>query len=216
MHINGQKMKKQVNKSHYDFDIYVTKERWASLWHQINEAITSKRSNILEVGPGPGLFKLVGNQFGLKVETLDLDPDLKPDHLASVFEMPFENKAFDIVCAFQMLEHLPYEKSLMAFKEMVRVSSGKIIISLPDCDVRWPVSFYIPKFGMVRFSIPKPKMRSSEHVYDGQHYWEVGKKGFALEKIIADFCQTGKLKLTKNYRVHENLYHRFMVFEIIN
>jgi len=206
-------MKKQVNRSHYDFDVYVTKERWASVWHQIDETLIAKPSRVLEVGPGPGLFKAVGNKIGLNIETLDLDADLSPDYVASVFDMPFENNAFDVVCAFQMLEHLPYEKSLIAFKEMVRVSSGKVIISLPDSEIRWPVSIHIPRFGMVKFSIPKPILRAKIHVYDGEHYWELNKKGYSLNKIISDFCSVGEIKLTKTYRVHDNLYHRFFVFE---
>ncbi len=60
--------------------------------------------------------------IGVKIETLDIDLVLNPDYVASVFEMPFNDAQIDVVCAFQMLEHLPYEKSLLAFKEMSRVA----------------------------------------------------------------------------------------------
>ena len=81
--------KKQVDKTHYEFYRYMSKGRWASLWHQLDEVIQLKPSNVLEVGPGPGAFKQMAILFGLAVETIDLDPDLKPDHVGSATALPF-------------------------------------------------------------------------------------------------------------------------------
>jgi len=124
--------KKQVDKSHYDFDRYMSKQRWCSFWHQLDEIQNLKPSGVLEIGPGPGLFKIVAEKFGLKVDTMDLDPELNPDHLGSVTSMPFGDATYDVVCAFQMLEHLPYEVSLQALDEMLRVCRRYVVISLPD------------------------------------------------------------------------------------
>jgi ubiquinone/menaquinone biosynthesis C-methylase UbiE len=129
-------MKKQVDKSHYEFYSYMAKTRWASVWHQVDEVLSFKPQSVLEVGPGPGVFKAVLGRFGPDVKTLDLDPDLSPDYMASADSMPFDDKAFDVVCAFQMLEHVPYEKSLEIFREMVRVARKGVVISLPDAEVR--------------------------------------------------------------------------------
>jgi ubiquinone/menaquinone biosynthesis C-methylase UbiE len=119
-------MNKQVEKSHYDFEEYIDKNRWNSMWHQLDEVSNFKPDNILEVGPGPGVFKATANiVWEGKVKTLDIDPELNPDYVESVFDMPFDNNSFDVVCAFQMLEHLPYEKSLLAFKEMSRVAKKR-------------------------------------------------------------------------------------------
>jgi protein-L-isoaspartate O-methyltransferase len=79
-------MKKQVDKSHYEFGKYVPKPRWASMWHQLDEVIKLNPERVLEIGPGPGLFKALAGAMGIHVETLDLDPDLKPDHAASVLD----------------------------------------------------------------------------------------------------------------------------------
>jgi len=43
---------------------------------------------------------------GLQIETLDFDPDLKPDHVANATNLPFADDAFSVICAFQMLEHV--------------------------------------------------------------------------------------------------------------
>lgn len=144
---------KQVEKGHYEFSRYMSKSRWCSVWHQLDEVQKLKPNRVLEVGPGPGLFKTVAATFGISVETLDFDPDLKPDHVGSATAMPFDDASYDVVCAFQMLEHLPYEASLQAFGEMARVSRRHVIISLPDARPVWRYQVHIPKFGPCDFFI---------------------------------------------------------------
>lgn len=206
-------MKKQVPKSHYGFKKYVTKGRWASIWHQLDEVIETVPENVLEIGPGAGLFKAVGCALGLDIETLDIDPELNPDHIASVFELPFKDKQFDVVCAFQMLEHLPFDKSTDAFGEMVRVSKRYIIISLPDARVRWSYTIYLPRFGTVQFSVPKFWKLAEKHRFDGEHYWEIGKLGFSTTHVASALSRGKAVSLIKDYRVHDNTYHHFFVFE---
>ena len=203
---------KQVDKSHYEFGKYMTKRRWASVWHQLDEVIKLNPERVLEVGPGPGLFKVAASVFDVHVETLDLDPDLSPDHVASVFEMPFDDGTFDVVCAFQMLEHLPFEQSLEAFREMVRVASKAVVISLPDAGTRWPVSIHVPRIGDVKFSIPKPWLRAPAHQFDGEHYWEVNKKGYQVARIIRMLSGEAPASLIRRFRVPENPRHLFFVF----
>jgi SAM-dependent methyltransferase len=201
---------KQVNKAHYKFQSYMDISRWLSFWHQLDEVIKLNPTNVLEIGPGPGLFKTVGHSFGVNVKTLDLDPELNPDYVGSALSMPFDDASFDITCAFQMLEHLPYQDSLAAFTEMVRVSKRYIIISLPDAErvFRWQV--YIPKIAafdrLFRIFGWKPK----KHEFDGEHYWEINKLDFMLEKVISDLSEICRLE--KTYRVMGNPYHRFFIF----
>ena len=186
-------MRKQVDKSHYEFSRYVTKQRWASMWHQLDEVLRLAPERILEIGPGVGVFKSMASLFGVRVETLDIDPELKPDYVASVFRMPFD-------------------RSLLAFGEMGRVASRAIVISLPDAATRWPMSIYVPKIGSVRFSVPRPRIRNRRHVFDGEHYWEINKSGYALRKVIKSLEEQGPLRLSNTFRVHENMYHRFFIF----
>jgi len=202
---------KQVDKSIYEFSRYMTKERWCSVWHQLDEIQRLKPSKVLEVGPGPGFLKLVAATIGLKVETLDLDPELKPDHVGSATGMPFSDAAYDVVCAFQMLEHLPYDASLLAFGEMVRVSRAHVVISLPDAKPVWQYRIQIPKIGIHDFLVPKPQLSTPVHEFDGEHYWEINKKDYSLDRIISDFSKDAQLVST--YRPTENPSHRFFVFK---
>lgn len=201
---------KQVDKSHYEFRRYMNKGRWSSVWHQLDEVIGLRPKNVLEVGPGGGVFKVMADLAGLHVETMDIDPDLKPDHLGSVFAIPFDSGAFDLVCAFQMLEHLPYEDSLKAFSEMVRVANENIVISLPDAKVLWPWSVRLPKLGGFQGSLSLPFRKMKNHVFDGEHYWEINKYGYPLSRVLGDYGRFAHL--LKTYRVHENPYHRLFVY----
>lgn len=201
---------KQVDKSHYEFSTYMSKARWNSVWHQLNEVLKLKPGNVLEIGPGPGVFKRTADIFGVKVETLDLDPELRPDHLGSATSLPFQDNSYDVCCAFQMLEHMPYEESLKAFSEMVRVSKSSIVISLPDAKPTLRYGFSIPKLGFFGGVVSRPFARVKKHVFDGEHYWEVNKKKFALSRIVKDFGAYAQL--VDSWRVYENPYHRFFIF----
>lgn len=202
--------KKQVEKTHYEFNSYMTKNRWGSIWHQVDEIQRVKPENVLEIGLGSGLLKTALQTFGFKIETLDIDPDLKPDHVGSVTNMHCPHAFYDVVCAFQILEHLPYEVSLQAFIEMVRVSRHHVIISLPDAKNVWYYRIHLPKFGAYNFFIPRPQLCTCVHKFDGEHYWEINKRDYPLSRVIADFSQ--HICLIKTYRVWENPYHRFFVF----
>jgi hypothetical protein len=204
--------RKQVDKTHYRFSKYVHKRRWMSMWHQLDEVLSLEPDSVLEVGPGPGVFKAMASAFGVKVETLDLDPDLNPDYVASATDMPFRDGSFDVVCAFQMLEHLPFEQSRAAFREMARVSRSAVVISLPDAATRCPVSIYVPKLGPVHFSIPVPRLRLRPHKFNGQHHWEINRAGYPLQHVRQALIDHAPVTLKRSFRVKEYPYHRFFVF----
>lgn len=214
MQETGAQMGKQVEKSHYNFERYIQKPRWASMWHQVAEVLAFEPSTVLEIGPGPGVFKALVSQFGPRVETLDIDPDLMPDHVAQADKMPFEDDAFDVVCAFQMLEHVPYRKSMAIFAEMSRVASKGVVISLPDAASRWPLAVYIPRTGLQWLSIPRPRLHSVAHKFDGEHYWEINKVGYPVARVTEDLLGAASVKLVKSFRVNENPYHHFFIFRL--
>lgn len=187
------------------------KKRWISVWHQIHEVQKLNPNNVLEIGPGPGVFKKVAATFNINVETLDLDSELNPDYLASAVDMPFGDASYDVVCAFQMLEHVPYEISLQIFSEMSRVCRDYVVISLPNAETLWRYHFHIPKYGAHDFFIAKPQFKLPIHHFDGEHYWEINKQKYPIARIISDFSKI--MKIVKTYRVPENPYHQFFIFE---
>ncbi len=205
---------KQVEKEHYRFTDYMTKKRWASIWHQIDEVNSLDAETVLEVGPGLGVFKSMAASVGLSVETLDIDPDLNPDYVGSAEALPFKDNSFDAVCCFQVLEHFSYNVSLSIFQEMARVSRKYLVVSIPDIAPLVGIQINIPKVRTLTVRIPWNLYKVKKHVFDGEHYWELNKKGYALNKVVYDLKSISGATLKKTYRVPENPYHRFFVFEV--
>lgn len=202
---------RQVDAFHYRYELYMDKARWASGWHQLDEVIRIGPKNVLEIGPGPGVFKQACRAFGVNVETLDIDSALNPDFVGSAMALPFADASYDVVCAFQVLEHLPYEIALQAFSEMTRVSRRNVVLSLPDAKRVWQYRFHIPTLGSYTLLVPRPAFKLEKHEFNGEHYWEVNKQGYDLARIIQDFSKFSVL--VRTYRVFENPYHRLFVFE---
>lgn len=191
---------------------YDTKERFVSYWHQINEILKLKPKKLLEVGIGTGFLSEFMRSTGVDVTTLDFKSKLKPDCVGSVLNIPFPNKRFDVVCCFQVLEHLPYVLFRQAVSEIFRVSSTNAVLSLPDSSLACQFYIKVPKLIGIKCLIPIPRFKTKEHRYDGQHYWEIGKKEAPLQRVINDLGRSGfKLELT--YRVFEHPYYRFFILK---
>ena len=192
-------------KSDYD-----TKERFCSYWHQIDEVTTLKPKTVLEIGIGNGFVTRYLKKTGISVITLDIERNLKPDVAASVLLLPFSYSSFDLVTCCEVLEHLPYEHFSRALNELGRVSQSNVVISLPDASVIYRVNIELPRFKPIKKLIPHPFPRSTPHVYDGEHYWEIGKSQYPIKRILQDIQRSG-LNVVKTYRVFEFYYHRFFL-----
>lgn len=186
--------------------------RWSSIWHQVNECLKLNPKTVLEIGPGRGAFKAIMARYGVSVETVDVDQALQPDHVANCMDLPFADGSYDVVCAFQMLEHLMFDESLVAFTELTRTCRSHVLISLPNANKMWRNTLYLPRIGAIDVLIPKPRLRAPEHIFDGEHYWEIGKRGYDFSSVMNRFCEVGDVRLEKNFRPLENPYHHFALF----
>lgn len=203
---------KQVDSSHYAFARYMSPGRWSSLWHQLDEVSRLQPQRVLEVGPGAGVFKAVAKTMGLAVETLDPDPDLQPDHVGRADALPFADASFDVCCAFQVLEHLPYPLALQAFGELARVARTHVVISLPDARPMWHYRLHLPRIGARDWLLPRPFHRPRAHVFDGEHHWELNTLEHPLPRVLDDLRQ--RATLLRHYRVPSHAYHHFFVFAV--
>lgn len=215
MLFENKSFEKQVDKSHYNELIYNTKGRFASYWHQIDEVMGLNPEKILEIGVGNRFFSnFIKSNFDVILQTVDIDNELGPDHVGSVTDLPLETNAFDCVCCFQVLEHLPFDDMEKALKVMRRVSRRWIVLSLPDQSRFVGIKIHKKLFPIkkieVKFSIPF--LFSYSHHFDGQHYWEIGARGYSLKRIKQTFGNS-RLKLVRTFRVFEMPIHRFFVLE---
>lgn len=99
---------------------------------QIGELSRYIKGRILDIGSGPngGRYR---NLFSFdEYVTLDINPDFKPDVVASAEKLPFTDSSFDGIVCFQVLDDLRAPEK--AIREMARVlkQSGYGLISVPQ------------------------------------------------------------------------------------
>lgn len=205
-------MKLQVAPDHYIDPSYDSKERFISYWHQINEVISLNPKEVLEIGIGNGFVHNYLKEKGIKIKTLDIDKRLNPDIVGSVLGIPFFDETYDVVACYQLLEHLPYSDFCKSLEEIHRVSRKHVVLSLLDVTTVYRVNVEFPRIKPIKRLVPHPFPRPTCHVFDGEHYWEIGKADYPLKKIKFDIEQT-RFKIGRTYRIFEFYSHRFFILE---
>jgi ubiquinone/menaquinone biosynthesis C-methylase UbiE len=199
------KIIKSLSEEHYDFLKYVKKNRFMSYYYQLTYIYNINPKSILEIGPGNNFLKnSLKENFDIK--TLDINKEFKPDFKGSIDDIPLKDKLFDLVCCFQVLEHLPFNKFEKSLLELSRISKKYVLISLPFSRFDFKLSIKIPLLPEFKFCYSIPKFYK-KHNFDGQHYWEIGKKSYPKKRII---------KIIQNYFIieeiknpYEDPYHIF-------
>jgi len=189
---------------------YNDKGRWTSYWYQIREVLELASASVLVVGKGDGLVPAYLKIRGLNVVTLDNDESLFPDIEASVLNMPINDNSFDAVLCAEVLEHLPHDKFVRALSEIRRVTKSRAIISLPHFGPTIKFLLKLPFFSEMKF-LWKP-LYPLTHVFKGEHYWEIGKRGYSLRRIKNDIKKSG-FAIENDYVVFENPLHHFFVLK---
>jgi hypothetical protein len=185
---------KQVNKEHYFNPKYLSVDRWAAYAHQVNLVMANLPKSLLEIGIGNGLVRHTLWAMLPEVKTLDIDPELKPDMLGSVVAIPAKDKSFDMVLAAEILEHLPWADLPKALGELGRVSKKHILISLPHSGYTFSIEFKLPLLPRISLIWKLPHFWK-EHVFNGEHYWELGKKGYSVRRVMEALSKAGLLVL---------------------
>lgn len=205
-------MKQQIDKSSYNFKKYCQIERFNSYWYQLNEVIASNPSSLLEIGVGDKVFSnYIKDNTTIRYTSADIASDLKPDVITDVLSLSFESDSFDVVCAFEVLEHLPFEKFATALAELKRVTKNYVIISLPHWGRHFSIEIRLPFFKKIRWQ-KKINWIPITHTFNGQHYWEIGKRGYNIKKVIAQI-HASDLALIKDYIAFESPYHHFFILK---
>ena len=203
---------KRVEK--YNEASYVTPRRWSSYAIQVREVMILKPKKILEIGPGNNIVNGIFKKLGFEVETIDLDERLAPDYVSSITDENIIRKLsgrFDLILACQVFEHLKYEDFLGTLKSLQKVSP-RIVMSLPYTEINskfFHVTLKIPGIQKIFFAF-KFIYKPIEHKFNGEHYWEIGKKGYHLWKIKADLKSLG-WRVDKSFLNSDNPFHYFFV-----
>ncbi len=178
--------------------------------------------SVLEVGVGPGVKAgMVGATFpGCAYVGVDVDATLAPDVRADVRALPFDDGRFDAAFCCQVLEHIPYEDFLAGLGELKRVTRGRVVISLPDVRpflylrARPPASRRFLPWLWRGVSLPAWPLRKHSFEAHGQHYWEIGKRGYPLRRIVGDIRSLGWAGV-RNFRMIERHYWHFFILDAV-
>lgn len=145
-------MQQDYYKEYYDLERqhwwFIVREKIIS--NYITKLITDKNVNsqnlkILNIGCGPGRSSQYLSEFGTVI-SVEYDKyccefAAKRTGLeiinASITDLPFEDNSFDLVCAFDVIEHV--EDDQLAVSEMKRVvkSEGIVFITIPAFMSLW-------------------------------------------------------------------------------
>ena len=201
-------MKQQVEKTAYRFEKYCGIDRWSSYHYQLKETLALNPSSVLEVGKGDGVFgHYLRDEAKVNYQSLDLAADLHPDIVGEVEHIPLTDGAVDVAVAFEVLEHIPFERFASGLTELLRVAKSHVIISLPHFgpSIRFSIKFPFMKEKRFAWKLPYHPL----HVFGGEHYWEIGKKGY--ETAVVREAVTKLADIEKEFVPFENQYHHFFV-----
>ena len=200
----------QVSKAHYEFGRYGFEERFVSYYYQLKEALDRNPESILEVGVGDRVFgDFIRNNTDVRYQSVDIAEDLSPDIVGSIADLPVPDGAADIVCAFEVLEPLPLADRERAVAELARAARKYVIISVPHFGPMLAFSLKVPLLPLIRFAVKIPFPKT--HVFNGQHYWELGTRGHSVSAFRALLASYGKI--VADFVPFNSPYHHFFVLE---
>jgi hypothetical protein len=166
----------------------------------------------LEIGVGNKTVSNYLKNQGIEVTTVDIDPSLEPDRVGSVTNLRkfFEEGSFDTLLCAEVLEHLPFDCFEVALKEMKYVAKNFVVLSLPYFGIEFMFRFKVPlvKEKKLLFKIPFYR----EHRFDGEHYWEIGKKGYSIKFILKILSKL--FVINRYYYIADNPYHMIFALDV--
>lgn len=199
----------QARADHYLGD-YLNLPRMMTYWYQAAAVRDTGAKDVLEVGLGMGLTTWILRRWGLNVATLDLDPALGPTCAADVRSMPFRDGAFDTLLVAEVLEHLPFDEFTRCLHELRRVCRKNVIVTLPCALVGFHVGVNLPILDPLFFAVGLRQW--SKPRFDGQHYWELDRRGYPKRRIRRAVREAG-FSIAREFRPGLSLYNYFFVLE---
>jgi hypothetical protein len=147
-------------------------ERWRLYWFQqkLMDGVLRPGSTLLEIGPGNGFTSGYLRGKGFPVTTLDIDAEKRPDIVANVATYDFP-ETYDAVLAFEVFEHIPFDKFERAVRRLAGATREYVFLSLPRNELV-PLRLSL-KLGARRRQRTFEVRRLEGTIRESHHFWEL-------------------------------------------
>ncbi len=209
-----------IDRQHYYDRKYLRRERMFSFVEQIElvKEYVRQDDSIVEIGKGNGFVQsFLQTYLGYDVKTVDVNESLQPEIVDDIVNpQKLKPKSCDVVLCYEVLEHMPFEQSVKAVRNMADIARRYVIISLPD--MRYFFSLRAVLFGTLPVSFARllstRRFRKRSKKFGDDHHWEIGIEWGGTEYSEEYVCRElfKDLKLEKHYRdIHVPWHHYFVV-----
>lgn len=153
----------------------------------------SQGGRVLIIGPGQGLDTAILKWREYDVTTLDIDSTFDPDFVASAHEMGmFGDAQFDVVAVSHVLEHIPVpflDKTLLEISRVGRYALVYLPVAGRHSQIRWKAGFGGIDWSMIfdLFNYLHKPDGITPRYCSGQHYWELGMRGYRKSDLKKRF-----------------------------
>ncbi|HEY5386947.1 MAG TPA: methyltransferase domain-containing protein [Thermoleophilia bacterium] len=164
--------------------------RWRLYWQQqkLMEDLVRPGQELLEIGPGNGFTSGYLRDRGFDVTTLDIDADKHPDIAANIVTYDFPRR-YDAVLAFEVFEHIPFEKFEEVVGRLAKAAREYVFISLPRNEL---VPFRLSlKLGSRRREHGVEYRRLEGKIREVHHFWELDHGDTTVARVERLFASCG-------------------------
>ncbi|GJL79621.1 MAG: hypothetical protein NPINA01_26100 [Nitrospinaceae bacterium] len=136
-------------KNHYYRDYILERTNRRSSYNKqyhrrlkLIEKYSSKKGRLLDIGCGGGFFLKAAQERGWDPHGIDIVPDfvkfarnelqLKNIHCGSLEESQYEDRFFDVIVLWDLIEHLPHPASFLKTINQIMRPDGLLVIWTPN------------------------------------------------------------------------------------
>ncbi len=179
-------------------------QRWRLYWRQqkLMENFIEPELHFYEIGVGNGFTANYLRTKGIKVTTVDIDPEKQPDIVANIVDIDWAQHRFDHLMAFETFEHIPFNEFVKALRGIRAVCDGCVFMSVPETKrILLEASIILPRFGRVSLIIP---WRRKAHI---RHFWELGRAA-TTRKVFYDAISAAGYYVDHEFKFYPQTFFR--------